>query len=64
MRKSYIKTSNGLVIVLDLTNSESLAGLAELVKEAKTNASEGTPKVIVGTKADLAMERQVSFLDA
>ena len=63
MRIAYLQTAVGIIILIDLTNPDALDSASELLKEAK-DASETAQKMLVGTKADLSLERKVVFLDA
>lgn len=63
MRIAYLQTAVGIIILIDLTNPDALDSASELLKEAK-DASETAQKMLVGTKADLSLERKVEFLDA
>ena len=59
--KSYFQSSQGLVLVYDITDRESFEKLNFWVDNIKNNAPENAKKILVGNKCDLANERQVSY---
>ena len=59
--KSYFQSSQGLVLVYDITDRESFEKLNFWVDNIKNNAPENAKFILVGNKCDLANERQVSY---
>jgi small GTP-binding protein len=57
--KNYYQSSDGFIIVYDITNSESFQTLDYWVEEIKSNSHEFTKMILVGNKCDLEEERQV-----
>ena len=59
--KSYFQSSQGLVLVYDITDRESFEKLNFWVDNIKNNAPENVKFILVGNKCDLANERKVSY---
>ena len=59
--KSYFQSSQGLVLVYDITDRESFEKLNFWVDNIKNFAPENAKFILVGNKCDLANERQVSY---
>ena len=59
--KSYFQSSQGLVLVYDITDRESFEKLNFWVDNIKNNAPENVKLILVGNKCDLANERKVSY---
>ncbi len=59
--KSYFQSSQGLVLVYDITDRESFEKLNFWVDNIKNNAPENAKFILVGNKCDLANERKVSY---
>ena len=57
--KNYYQSSDGFIIVYDITNSESFQTLDYWIEEIKSNSHEFTKMIMVGNKCDLEEERQV-----
>jgi small GTP-binding protein len=57
--KNYYQSSDGFIIVYDITNSESFQTLDYWIEEIKSNSHEFTKMILVGNKCDLEDERQV-----
>jgi small GTP-binding protein len=61
---SYIRGAVGALLMCDVTDKTSWDEVPNIVKAMKEQKGEDLPVVIVGTKADLDHERQVSKIDA
>ena len=59
--KSYFQSSQGFVLVYDITDRESFEKLNFWVDNIKNNAPENAKFILVGNKCDLANERKVSY---
>ena len=59
--KSYFQSSNGFVLVYDITNRESFKNINFWMDNLKINAPENAKSILVGNKCDLVNERTVSF---
>jgi len=57
---AYYRGADGIIMVYDVTSSESFDHVEEWLSEVDRYANENTIKLLVGNKADLADERQVS----
>lgn len=62
--KAYYRGSHGCCFVFDITRKESLAGLKEMIEEMVNVGQPDVPAILVGNKADLENERQVSYEEA
>ena len=63
--KNYFQSSNGFLLVFDITDKESFQKLKDFwIEQLKMNAPEKAKSVLVGNKSDLAGQRQVSIEDA
>ena len=61
----YYKKAEAILIAFSLTNQESFESLGKWMLEIDSNASiQNSVKVILGTKADLDAEKEVSYKDA
>ena len=61
---SYIRGASGALIMCDVTDKTSWNEIPNILKVIKEEKGEELPIVIVGTKADLDHERQISRIDA
>lgn len=61
---SYIRGAVGALLMCDVTDKTSWDEVPNIVKTMKEHKGEDLPVVIVGTKADLDHERQISRIDA
>ena len=63
--KNYFQSSNGFLLVFDITDKESFQKLNDFwIGQLKMHAPEKAKSVLVGNKSDLAGQRQVSIEDA
>ena len=61
LAKNYFNTSNGFVIIYDITDRESFKYLKFWAEQISSNAPEGTKSVLVGNKCDLEESRNISI---
>ena len=57
--KSYFHSSDGFIIVYDISNIDSFDRLDYWIDEIKTNSQEITKMVLVGNKCDIIEERKI-----
>ena len=57
---SYYRGANGIVIVYDVTDKDSLESVRHWIKEIDRYAAEGVSRLIVGNKCDMEESRKVS----
>jgi len=57
---AYYRGADGIIMVYDVTSSESFDHVEEWLIEVDRYANENTSKLLIGNKADLIDERQVS----
>ena len=57
--KNFFQSSDGFVIVYDISDSESFNKLDYWIEEIRANSQEISKMIIVGNKCDLNQERQV-----
>merc|ERR1740125_55610 len=57
---AYYRGADGIIMVYDVTSSESFEHVEEWLSEVDRYANENTAKLLVGNKADLIEEKQVS----
>ena len=57
--KNYFQSSDGFLLVYDITNKETFDKLNDWYDQIKTNAPENSKCMIVGNKSDLEENRQV-----
>jgi Ras-related protein Rab-1A len=58
---SYYKGAAGVMLVYDITDSESFNKINEWLIEVEKNAPNNVYKILVGNKCDLEEQRQVSY---
>lgn len=58
---SYYKGASGVMLVYDITDIESFNKLGDWLIEVEKHAPNNVYKILVGNKADLEEQRQVSF---
>merc|ERR1712043_151222 len=56
---AYSRGADGIIMVYDVTSSESFDHVEEWLSEVDRYANENTSKLLVGNKADLIEEKQV-----
>ena len=61
---NYLKGTNGVILVFDITNKETFDLLESWLKELKDTNKSNISKVLVGNKSDLAGNREVTVEDA
>ena len=61
--KSYFQSSQGLLVVYDITDKESFDKIKFWIENIKNNAPENAKLILVGNKCDLANERKVTIED-
>jgi small GTP-binding protein len=61
--KNYFNTSDGFLLVYDITCKDSLEKLDYWYGVIKENAPENTKCIVVGNKADLEEQREVNTID-
>lgn len=61
--RSYLKNSEGVYIMFDITNRNSFLNLPKYIKEVKDNNKEDIPIIILGSKLDCESNRQVLYKD-
>jgi len=57
---AYYRGADGIIMVYDVTSAESFDHVEEWLSEVDRYANESTSKLLVGNKADLIEEKQVS----
>ena len=63
--KNYFQSSNGFLLVFDITDKESFQKLNDFwMEQLNMHAPKKAKSVLVGNKSDLAGQRQVSIEDA
>jgi len=60
----YLRNCHGIIFVYDITNKESFQNIEDWMREADQYAPPGTVRILIGTKSDLAAQRQVPYKDA
>ena len=58
--KNYFQSSDGFIIVYDISNIDSFEKLDYWIEQIKTNSQENTKMILFGNKIDLEDQRQVS----
>jgi small GTP-binding protein len=61
IRPMYYRGSLGVVLVFDLTNSDSFEHLPQWIEEVRANVKAEIPLLLVGNKSDLIDQRAVSM---
>ncbi|KAL0590356.1 hypothetical protein ABG067_001602 [Albugo candida] len=58
---AYYRGADGIIMVYDVTNQESFDHVNDWLNEVNRYASEGTCKLLVGNKSDIAENRAVTY---
>ncbi len=61
---NYLKGTDGVILVFDLTNKETFDLLETWIKEFENTNKSDVSKVLIGNKSDLEEQRQVTTEDA
>ncbi|MCE7740734.1 MAG: GTP-binding protein [Candidatus Heimdallarchaeota archaeon] len=64
VRPLYYKGSYGVLVVFDIASKESFENLDKWFEEVYSNCEEIIPAILIGNKADIEADRQVSKEDA
>lgn len=62
--RSYYRSSAAALVVFDITRRDSFRNCVKWVEDVKSNSNKDVILVLVGNKADLALERMVAKNDA
>ena len=62
--RSYYRGAAGAIIVYDISNRDSFSHVQQWLNDAQQLAGEHICMMVVGNKADLQGEREVTFLEA
>jgi len=61
---SYIRNSNGIILVYDITNPDSYNNLKKWLKVIKDNSTNSDYEILLlGNKSDIICKRKVGYLD-
>ena len=61
--KNYFQSSDGFLVVYDITNNESFDTLDYWIEEIKSNSQEISKMILVGNKCDMEKERKIKKED-
>jgi Ras-related protein Rab-1A len=61
---AYYKHVNAVMIVYNISDTESFNNIVYWIKEYKKNVPENTPVILIGNQCDLQNERQITFKNA
>jgi len=61
---AYYRGADGVILTYDVTNAESFEHIEEWLSDVERFAESGIAKLLVGNKADLKDERQITFEEA
>ena len=61
---SYYRGAHGIIVVYDVTDSDTFDNVKQWLQEIERYASENVKKLLVGNKSDLTQRKQVDFTTA
>ncbi len=61
---AYYKSVHGLLLIFNLTSTDSFQQIDGYFEDVRDRAGKGTPMVLVGTMSDMAKERKVTYNEA
>jgi Ras-related protein Rab-8A len=56
---TYFKGAAGIILVYSIDNYDSFRNIHNWMKQIESNSNEDSTRILIGTKADLAADRQV-----
>ena len=59
--QTYYKGAAGIILAYSIADTRSYNNIANWIKQIENNSSEDVCKILLGTKSDLADERQVTY---
>jgi small GTP-binding protein len=62
--QTYYKGASGIILAYGVNNKQSFKNIGSWIKQIESNASETVSKILIGTKADLADDREVEEEEA
>lgn len=60
----YYRNSDGVILMFDVTNRNSFENIISWLHELDKYAPSNIPKILIGGKADLKLERHISYEEA
>ena len=61
LAENYIKKSNGILLVYDISDDQSFQDIEDWMKSIKDLVGDKLPIILIGNKSDLDEDRKVSF---
>ncbi|CAG9335825.1 unnamed protein product [Blepharisma stoltei] len=61
IKRTYIKETNGIMFVYDITNRDTFRYIYYWLREAKENIDRDFLAILIGNKCDLESERKVLY---